>query len=154
MFSGNWLNDQKKIGLGLTGGGILFTILGMLLLFDRGFIALGNLMFLAGLSITIGLHSTITFFLRKKNRKGSAFYLGGCCVVVYGWPMIGLIIEAYGFFLLFCEFFPTVLQFLRRVPFLNKTLDLPIFKKIFNHLQKMGGLPRTQSDAEFGVGRR
>ena len=42
--------------------------------------------------------------------QGSFFYLGGCAIVVYGWPVVGLLFEAYGFWLLFCEFFPTVLQ--------------------------------------------
>jgi hypothetical protein len=31
-----------EIGLGLTGFGILFTILGMIMLFDKGLIAMGN----------------------------------------------------------------------------------------------------------------
>jgi hypothetical protein len=31
-----------EIGLGLTGFGIFFTILGMLMLFDKGLIAMGN----------------------------------------------------------------------------------------------------------------
>lgn len=31
-----------EIGLGLTGFGVFFTILGMLMLFDRGLIAMGN----------------------------------------------------------------------------------------------------------------
>ena len=98
-----------------------------------------QLLFLAGLATTIGFKSTVQFFLRKKNRKvtgmgggngvlvirycivhdysskaatlqGSAFYLGGCGLVVYGWTVVGLVLEAYGFWLLFCEFFPTVLQ--------------------------------------------
>ncbi|PNW78632.1 hypothetical protein CHLRE_09g389100v5 [Chlamydomonas reinhardtii] len=145
--SSGWLNDQRKIGLGLTAFGILFTILGMILLFDRGLIAMGNLLFLAGLTTTIGFHSTVSFFMKKKNRKGSAFYLGGCAVVVYGWTVIGLILEAYGFWLLFCEFFPTVLQFLRKVPVLSKILDLPLLKLFFNRIQQLGGLPQTQYQA-------
>ncbi|KAG2484854.1 hypothetical protein HYH03_016340 [Edaphochlamys debaryana] len=108
---------------------------------------MGNLLFLAGLTTTIGFNSTVSFFMKKKNRKGSAFYLGGCGVVVYGWTVIGLILEAYGFWLLFCEFFPTVLQFLRRVPVLNKILDLPVLKLLFNRLQQLGGLPQTQYQA-------
>lgn len=152
MLSSGWLNDQRKIGLGLTAFGILFTVLGMLLLFDRSLIAMGNLLFLAGLTTTIGLHSTITFFTKRKNRKGSVFYLGGCAVVVYGWTVVGLLLEAYGFWLLFCEFFPTVLQFLRRVPVLSKILDLPILKLLFNRMQQLGGLPQTQfqAGATFG----
>lgn len=50
--------------------------------------------------------------------------------MVYGWPVIGLLLEAYGFWCLFCEFFPTVLMFVRRVPFLGKVLDLPVIKTV------------------------
>ncbi|GFR47756.1 hypothetical protein Agub_g9521 [Astrephomene gubernaculifera] len=154
MLSSGWLNDQRKIGLGLTAFGILFTVLGMLLFFDRGLIAMGNLLFLAGLATTIGFNSTVSFFMKKKNRKGSAFYLGGCAVVVYGWTVIGLVLEAYGFWCLFCEFFPTVLQFLRRVPVLSKVLDLPILKLVFNRLQQLGGLPTTQYQAGVAAYRK
>ena len=71
--------------------------------------------------------------------QGSAFYLGGCAVVVYGWTVIGLILEAYGFWLLFCEFFPTVLQFLRKVPVLSKILDLPLLKLVSSALGSWWG---------------
>ena len=50
--------------------------------------------------------------------------------MIYGWSLIGLLLEAYGFFRLFCEFFPTVLQFLRRVPVLGKLLDAPVIKQV------------------------
>lgn len=62
--------------------------------------------------------------------QGSAFYLSGAALVIVGWTVIGLCVEAYGFWLLFCEFIPTVLQFSRRVPFLSKALDLPFFKAV------------------------
>jgi hypothetical protein len=62
--------------------------------------------------------------------QGSAFYLGGSALVIWGWAIIGLCLEAYGFFLLFCEFFPTALQFFRRVPMLGKLLDLPVVKMV------------------------
>jgi hypothetical protein len=37
-----WLSDLQKIGVGLTGFGMFFMILGILLLFDGGFLAIGN----------------------------------------------------------------------------------------------------------------
>ena len=49
---------------------------------------------------------------------------------MYGWTIVGLLIEAYGFWLLFCEFFPTVLQFFRQVPILNRLLNLPFVKTV------------------------
>ena len=58
-----------EIGLGLTAFGFMFTILGMLMLFDRGLIAMGNLLFVAGLATTIGFRSMLTFFMKRKNRQ-------------------------------------------------------------------------------------
>lgn len=63
-------------------------------------------------------------------QQGSAFYLSGAVLVIVGWTMIGLVVEAYGFWLLFCEFIPTVLTFSRRVPFLSKVLDMPALKLV------------------------
>lgn len=62
--------------------------------------------------------------------QGSAFYLSGAGLVIVGWTIIGLCVEAYGFWLLFCEFLPTVLQFSRRVPFMSKVLDMPFLKVV------------------------
>jgi hypothetical protein len=36
------MNDLKKIGLGLTGFGVFFTFLGVIFVFDKGLIAMGN----------------------------------------------------------------------------------------------------------------
>lgn len=69
--------------------------------------------------------------------QGSAFYLAGAVLVIIGWTVIGLGLEAYGFWLLFCEFIPTVLQFSRRVPFLSQVLDMP-FLKVVGGVQRAG----------------
>lgn len=62
--------------------------------------------------------------------QGSAFYLSGAALVIVGWTIIGLCLEAYGFWLLFCEFIPVVLQYARRVPFMSKVLDIPGLKAV------------------------
>ncbi|KAK6626931.1 hypothetical protein RUM44_009408 [Polyplax serrata] len=36
------VTDMQKIGVGLAGFGIFFLILGVLLLFDKGLLAIGN----------------------------------------------------------------------------------------------------------------
>jgi len=94
------------------------------------------------MTMTISLRATVQFFGRRKNRRGSAFYLGGAALVVAGWTVIGLLAEGFGFWLLFCEFLPTVLSYLRRVPFLAKVLDNPALKGVINRVQAAGGLPR------------
>jgi hypothetical protein len=62
--------------------------------------------------------------------QGSAFFLGGVGLVVWGWAIIGMAVETYGFWLLFSGFFPTVLGFLRRLPYLGGILDLPVLKTV------------------------
>ncbi|NJR41940.1 MAG: hypothetical protein HC767_04070 [Akkermansiaceae bacterium] len=41
-----------------------------------GLIALGNIMFLVGIPLTIGVPDTVKFFALKKRRVGSACFLG------------------------------------------------------------------------------
>ena len=61
-------------------------------------------------------------------------FLGGVALVVAGWPVIGLGVEGYGFWLLFAGFFPTALAFLRRVPVLGSVLDAPAVKSALNRV--------------------
>ena len=67
--------------------------------------------------------------------QGSGFFLGGLLLVVWGWAVVGMLVEAYGFWLLFAGFFPTVLSFLRRIPVLGRALDLPMLKSVRPALQ-------------------
>lgn len=62
--------------------------------------------------------------------QGSAFYMSGVVLVLWGWPVVGILLESYGFFLLFRGFIPTVLGFMRRIPGLGSVLDLPGLKSV------------------------
>ena len=48
------LSDLQKIGIGMVFIGVLSNILGILLFFDRGFIAIGNIAFVFGIVLLIG----------------------------------------------------------------------------------------------------
>lgn len=112
--------------MGLAGFGIAFLFLGVLLLFDKGLLAIGNvsillrgalsllichiktqrffffqILFIVGLSCVIGLERTFRFFFQRHKAKASAAFFGGIFVVLLGWPLIGMIVETYGFVLLF-----------------------------------------------------
>ncbi|RLW01835.1 hypothetical protein DV515_00007759 [Chloebia gouldiae] len=119
------LSDTQKIGMGLTGFGVFFLFFGMILFFDKALLAIGNVLFVAGLSFVIGLERTFRFFFQKHKMKATGFFLGGVLIVLIGWPLIGMILEVYGFFLLFRGFFPVVVGFIRRVPVLGYLLNLP-----------------------------
>lgn len=117
-----------EIGMGLTGFGVFFLFFGMILFFDKALLAIGNvselnygstlhfvrrqcsyiifffcpkILFVAGLAFVIGLERTFRFFFQKHKMKATGFFLGGIFVVLIGWPIVGVVLEIYGFFLLF-----------------------------------------------------
>ncbi|KAG7496767.1 vesicle transport protein GOT1B [Solea senegalensis] len=122
------LTDSQKIGMGLTGFGVFFLFFGMILFFDKALLAIGNILFVAGLAFVIGLERTFRFFFQKHKMKATGFFLGGVFVVLIGWPIIGVVLEVYGFFLLFRGFFPVVIGFIRRIPVLGSILNLPFIR--------------------------
>ncbi|WOL17316.1 hypothetical protein Cni_G26107 [Canna indica] len=62
---------------------------------------MGNILFLSGVMLTIGLKSTMQFFAKPKNYKGTISFGVGFFLVLIGWPVIGMIMESYGFIILF-----------------------------------------------------
>uniref|UniRef100_J3MML2 Vesicle transport protein n=1 Tax=Oryza brachyantha TaxID=4533 RepID=J3MML2_ORYBR len=110
------MSELKKIGLGLTGFGVLFSFLGIIMLFDKGFLAIGNILFVCGVSLTIGLQSTVQFFTKPKNHKGSISFGIGFFLILVGWPFFGILAEAYGFVKLFRGFWPTAAVYLQKSP--------------------------------------
>ncbi|CAG2067919.1 unnamed protein product, partial [Timema podura] len=91
----------SEIGVGLAGFGVFFLFLGVLLLFDKGLLAIGNILFIAGLACVIGLERTFRFFFQTHKAKATCCFFGGIIVVLFGWPLVGMVFETYGFFLLF-----------------------------------------------------
>uniref|UniRef100_A0A336LUM9 CSON002262 protein n=1 Tax=Culicoides sonorensis TaxID=179676 RepID=A0A336LUM9_CULSO len=128
------VSDIQKIGVGLAGFGITFLILGILLIFDKGLLAIGNILFICGLGCVIGLERTFRFFFQKHKLRASLAFFGGIVVVLLGFPLIGMLIESYGFFLLFSGFFPVAINFLRRVPILRNILNAPGINTVIDRL--------------------
>ncbi|XP_028416973.1 vesicle transport protein GOT1B-like [Dendronephthya gigantea] len=128
------ITDYQKIGIGVTGFGVFFLFFGIIFFFDKGLLAIGNILFISGLTLVIGLERTFRFFFQKHKLKGSAFFIGGIFVVLIGWPMIGMLLETYGFILLFGGFLPVVINFLRRVPVIGNILNLPGISSVVNRI--------------------
>ncbi|TMS19182.1 Vesicle transport protein GOT1A [Larimichthys crocea] len=81
-----------------------------------------KILFLNGLTFIIGFKRTAHFFFQRHKFRGSFFFLGGVSLVLCRWPIIGLLVESYGFVLLFRSFFPMALGFVLsavNIPFLN-----------------------------------
>mmetsp|Transcript_20486 Transcript_20486/g.66529 ORF Transcript_20486/g.66529 Transcript_20486/m.66529 type:complete len:136 (+) Transcript_20486:89-496(+) len=119
------MDDRRKIGAGLTAFGVLFFLLGILFFFDKALLSMGNLLFVSGLTLTLGPKATFKFFFGRRNFKGSGAFLGGLLLVLMGWVILGMIVQGYGFFLLFANFLPSVLVYLRHIPVLGALLNAP-----------------------------
>ncbi|ELU01484.1 hypothetical protein CAPTEDRAFT_222856 [Capitella teleta] len=128
------------IGVGLAGFGIAFLFLGVMLFFDKGLLAIGNILFICGLAFVIGLERTFRFFFQPHKLRGTGFFFGGIVIVLLGWPMVGMIIEMYGFFVLFSGFLPVAVNFLRRVPVIGTILNLPGISSLVNLVGEPQGM--------------
>ncbi|XP_076663135.1 vesicle transport protein GOT1B [Andrena cerasifolii] len=126
------ITDTQKIGVGLAAFGISFVFLGVLLLFDKGLLAIGNILFISGLACVIGPRRTLNFFFQRYKIKASISFLGGVIIVLMGWPIVGMILETYGFVLLFSGFLPVAINFLRRVPVLGTFLNMPGLSRVLD----------------------
>ena len=128
------ISDTQKIGLGLAGFGISFLFLGVLMLFDKGLLAVGNLLFISGLAFIIGIERTFWFFFQRHKLKASSAFFIGIFIVLFGWPIVGMCIETYGFLLLFRGFIPATVAFLSRVPVLSFILSLPLIRTLVRQI--------------------
>ena len=79
------MDDYRKIGIGLTCAGVLFLMLGVMLFFDKGLLAMGNILFLAGVVLIIGARKTGRFFFQRRKLRGTSCFLGGIMLVLVGW---------------------------------------------------------------------
>ncbi|KAK1140140.1 Golgi Transport [Aspergillus melleus] len=77
---------------------------------------MGNILFLIGLTLIIGLQKTIAFFSRRQKLKGTAAFAAGILLILLRWPLTGFLIELYGLFILFGDFLITIGQFAGNVP--------------------------------------
>ncbi|KAL4714358.1 hypothetical protein ACJJTC_009710 [Scirpophaga incertulas] len=128
------ISDTQKIGVGLAGFGVTFLFLGVILLFDKGLLAIGNILFISGLSCIIGLQRTFFFFFQRHKVKATSAFFGGILIVLIGWPVFGMVAELYGFLLLFKGFMPAAVNFLRMVPIVGSILNLPVIRGFANRL--------------------
>ncbi|KAK1265810.1 hypothetical protein QJS04_geneDACA016656 [Acorus gramineus] len=119
------IDEIKKIGIGLIGCGIFFTFLGVILFFDRGLLALGNILCLSGVVILLGWRSTWQLFTRKANFKGSVPFLVGIFLIFVRWPIAGIIFEIYGSIVLFSVFWPSMKAVLYQIPVVGWLLYSP-----------------------------
>ncbi|KAJ6251467.1 golgi transport protein [Anaeramoeba flamelloides] len=135
------ISQNRTIGIGLSVFGCLFMFIGVLMMFDRPLLTMGNLLFLGGITFLLGIKRTKTFFFQKSKIKITSLFFLGIFFVMIGWTIIGLIIETIGFVGLFGGFLPSVLNFLRFVPGIGTITNHSVVKKISNFIGKKQELP-------------
>ncbi|KEZ41118.1 hypothetical protein SAPIO_CDS7183 [Scedosporium apiospermum] len=124
--SSMWLSDSQKIGVAFCTGGGFFLIGGVMLFFDRAMLAMGNILFLIGLTIIIGPQKTLLFFARKQKLKGTAAFFGGLALILLRWTLIGFLVELYGIMVLFGDFLGTIAGFARNVPVVGPYIGMAV----------------------------
>ncbi|CAI4210586.1 unnamed protein product [Parascedosporium putredinis] len=132
--SSMWLSDSQKIGVAFCSGeqrltvdvGGFFLIGGVMLFFDRAMLAMGNILFLIGLTIIIGPQKTLLFFARKQKLKGTAAFFGGLGLILMRWTLIGFFVELYGIMVLFGDFLGTIAGFARNIPVIGPYVGLAV----------------------------
>jgi len=121
-----WLSDSQKIGVAFCSGGGFFLIGGVLMFFDRAMLAMGNILFLIGLTIIIGPQKTLLFFARRQKLKGTAAFFGGLVLILMRWALVGFLVELYGIFILFGDFLGTIAGFARNIPVIGPYVGMLI----------------------------
>uniref|UniRef100_A0A1I7U6I9 Vesicle transport protein GOT1B n=1 Tax=Caenorhabditis tropicalis TaxID=1561998 RepID=A0A1I7U6I9_9PELO len=99
------VSTTKQIGVGLTAFGFFFIFLGVLMFLDSALLAIGNLLFIVGIF-----------------------------VVLFGYPLFGMIAECWGFILLFGGFLPGIVNLLRTIPGISTLTYLPGIRQILDRL--------------------
>ena len=79
-------------------------------------LAMGNILFLIGLTLIIGMQKTLAFFARRQKLKGTVAFALGILMILMRWPLIGFCVELYGIFVLFGDFFATIAGFAYNIP--------------------------------------
>ena len=82
-----------------------------------------QILFLIGLPLIIGFQKTALFFARKQKLKGTAAFVAGIILILCRWPLTGFLIELYGIFVLFGDFFSTIASFAGNIPVIGPYLQ-------------------------------
>ena len=93
-------------------------MLGMTMFFNTGLLRLGNVLFLTGLPLIIGPGRSVAYFSNRSRLRATSTFLVGVFLVIFaGWPVLGLLVEAFGFLNLFGNLFPLLKGLVRQLPF-------------------------------------
>ena len=75
------------------------------------------------MTLIIGPQKTALFFARKQKLKGTAAFSAGILLILFKWPLTGFLVELYGIFVLFGDFFATMASFAGNIPVVGPYLQ-------------------------------
>lgn len=110
---------DRKTGLIMMGAGAAFTMLGVSLFFEKNLIRLGNLLLVTGSPIVVGPGRAARYLTDPSKHRGTLVFMIGFFLVLSGYPLLGIIVELFGFFNLFSNLFPLVGAMISRLPFVS-----------------------------------
>lgn len=96
--------------------GAFFTISGVFLFFHKTLLRLGNLLFIAGVPMTIGPGRTAGYFLQPQKARATGFLALGVFLVFMGWPILGMALEIFGLLNIFGNMMPLAMAVLKQMP--------------------------------------
>lgn len=140
------LSDNTKVGVILVSLGFFFLFLGVVLFFDSGLLAIGNVLLLVGIPFIIGFQRALHFFnpfRRKEQVRGIVCFFAGITLVLLRWSVIGLILELIGMVEMFGKLLPIVVSFLRGVPYVGRLFSLPGVATVIDWLSGAGRARRA-----------
>lgn len=137
----SFIGDNQKIGIGLCVIGCVCISMGIMFLFERTLLSLGNLSFMVGLTFLLGVQKTFRFFFRREKKIASSTFFAGFLLVVFGWAFIGTLVELYGFWKLFSAFIPNVIHSMKMIPGVGTVLSLPPLSYLVNKAYDQRRLP-------------
>lgn len=148
-------DDNKKIGTGLLVLGFIFLFLGVVLFFDAALLAMGDLLFLMGITLTIGMRRTFVFFFkphkpRRQQLRSNLFFFGGMLAVLTGrrWAAIlGMMFQVMGFLNLFGPMIPIAFAAMRQLPVIGTFMELPGISYIFDKIAGAGSSSQQSSSS-------
>ncbi|VVT51344.1 uncharacterized protein SAPINGB_P003065 [Magnusiomyces paraingens] len=129
-----WLSDVQKYGVGFTAAGIIT-------FFDSALLAFGNLLFLIGIGLIIGLRRTFYFFARPNKIRGTICFVLGIVLILFKRSFVGFGIECIGILSLFGDFFGVIVAFLRSLPVIGPLLSHPYIAPIVDRIAGVQMLP-------------
>jgi len=115
---------DRKTGLVACAAGAALTMLGVSLFFEKNLIRLGNLLLVFGAFFVAGPKRAVAYLADTTKLRGTLVFGLGFFLILSGHPLLGTLVEVFGFFNLFGNLFPLLGAAIARLPIMNSLAGL------------------------------